>query len=96
MPSVVQSPPSCNTCARDSASALSQHQQTVFHHSVTEAHEIRAGSTQNNHTELRDNPEPNHQRETEGHCSAYHPTRIHPEEKQRGDAPLLFDLAGTD
>lgn len=69
------------TCACESASELSQYQQAVFHHSVTEAHEIRAESTQNNHTELRDNPDPKHQRETGGHCSIYHPTRIHPEEK---------------
>lgn len=48
---------------------------------VTEAHEIRAESTQNNHTELRDNAEPKHQRETGGRCFIYHPTRIHPEEK---------------
>lgn len=38
-----------------------------------------------NHTELRDNPEPKHQRETGGHCFIYHPTRIHPEEKQRDE-----------
>lgn len=50
------------TCAFESASAQSQYQQAVFHRSVTEAREIRAESTQNNHTELRDNPEPKHQR----------------------------------
>lgn len=49
------------TCAFESASAQSQYQQAVFHRSVTEA-QIRAESTQNNHTELRDNPEPKHQR----------------------------------
>lgn len=48
---------------------------------ATEAHEIRAESTQNNHTELRDNAESKHQRETGGRCFIYHPTRIHPEEK---------------
>lgn len=82
------------TCA--SASALSQYQQAVFHRSVTEAHEIRAESTKNNHTELRDNAEPKHQRETGGHCSIYHPARIHPEEKHKDEMqPLLSDLAGT-
>ena len=73
------------TCACESASALSQYQQAVFHHSVTEAHEIRAESTQNNHTELWDNPEPKHQRETGGHCFVYHPTRIRPEGKHRDE-----------
>lgn len=62
---------------------MSQYQQAVFYHSVTEAHKIREESTKNNHTELRDNPEPEHQRETGGHCFIYHPTRIHPKEKQR-------------
>lgn len=82
------------TCACESASALSQYQQAVFHHSVTEAHEIRAESTQNNHTELRDNPEPKHQRETGGQCSIYHPTRIRPKEKHSdSDALLLSDPA---
>lgn len=54
--------PRC-TCACESASALSQYQQAAFHRSVTEAYKIRAESTQNNHAELRANPEPKHQRE---------------------------------
>lgn len=81
----VTSPLSRCTCACESASAFSQYQQAVFHRSVTEAHEIRAESTKNNHTEPRDNPEPKHQRETGGHCFIYHPTRIHPEEKHRDE-----------
>lgn len=94
-PSGVNCPASCCTCARESPSALGQYQQTVFHHSMTEAHEIRAESTQNNHTELGDNPEPKHQRETGGHCFVDHSTRIHPEGKQQCYALLLCDLAGT-
>lgn len=75
--------------------ALSQYQQAVFHRSMTEAHEIRAESTQNNHTELWDNPEPKHQKETGGHCFIYHPTRIHPEEKHWEEMHRLSNLAGT-
>lgn len=73
------------TCACELASALSQYQQAVFHRTVAEAHEIRAESTKNNHTEPRDNPEPKHERETGGHCCIYHPTRIHPEERHRAE-----------
>lgn len=58
------------TCARESASAPSQHQQAVFHRAVAEAREIRAESTKNNPTEPRDNPEPKHQRDTGGHPSS--------------------------
>lgn len=81
----VTSPLSWCTCASDSASALSQYQQAVFHHRVTEAHEIREESTKNNHTEQWDNPEPEHQRETGGRCFICHPTGIHPEGKQRDE-----------
>lgn len=75
------SPLSQCTCACELTSGLSLHQQPVFHRSVTEAHEIRAVSTQNNHAELRDNPEPKHQKKWGGHCFIYHPTRMHPREK---------------
>lgn len=69
-------------CTCVSALVLSQYQQAVFHHSVREAHGIRAESTQNNYTELRDNTEPKHQRETGGHCFVHHPAGIRPKEKQ--------------
>lgn len=39
---IVTFPFSRCTCARESASAASQHQQAVFHRGVTEAREIRA------------------------------------------------------
>lgn len=66
---LVTFPFSRSTCACESASAASQHQQAVFHRGVTEACEIRAESAQNNRAKPRDNPQPKHQREMVGRSS---------------------------
>lgn len=83
-------PFSRSTCACESASAASQHQQAVFHRGVTEAREIRAESAQNNRAKPRDNPQPEHQRETVGRSSLPTSTKNPPPrktERGRNDCP---------
>lgn len=83
-------PFSRSTCACESASVASQHQQAVFHRGVTEACEIRAESAQNNRAKPRDNPQPEHQRETVGHSSLPTSTKDPPPrktERGRNDGP---------